>query len=381
MRVLHFFKTYRPDSFGGIERVISGIADATHTLGVDTQVLSLGSGSVLASTREGRHIAHKSKLNFQIASTGFSVSALSDFARLTKTVDIVHYHFPWPFADMAHFLTRMNRPSVVTYHSDIVKQTRLLKLYSPVMNVFLRDVDHIVATSPQYLATSATLQRYARKTSVIPIGLEDVDARHDTTLANSWRSQFSDGFFLFVGTLRYYKGLSFLVEAARLTGLPVLVAGSGDLDQSLSDRIPPNLHILGSVTEEDKLALLDACTAFVFPSHLRSEAFGVALLEAARAGKPMISCEIGTGTSFVNLNGVTGLTVAPANPEALAEAMWGLWHDRNRAIEMGTNARKRFLAHFTADKMAVAYVNLYRRLIKSSNGLLTAPPLDQQLAD
>jgi glycosyltransferase involved in cell wall biosynthesis len=363
MRVLHFFKTYRPDSFGGVERVIFNIAEGTHAFGVDTQVLSLSSKDVLLSTWEGRHIAHKSKLDFEIYSTGFSVSAIRNFYRLTKTVDIVHYHFPWPFADVAHFITRVNKPSILTYHSDIVKKSRLLKLYSPIMNRFLGDVDRIVATSPQYLLTSPVLQRYSEKTTVIPIGIEDRENGQYVGRVSDWRSRFPDGFFLFVGTLRHYKGLRFLAEAARLTGLPILVAGSGDAKRSIPSDKPSNLHFLGGVAEEDKLALLEACTAFVLPSHLRSEAFGVALLEAARAGKPMISCEIGTGTSFVNLDGVTGLTVAPADPGALANAMRKLWLDREMANEMGANARKRFLAHFTIDRMAAAYASLYRQLV------------------
>lgn len=363
MKVLHFFKTYLPDSFHGAERVIWEIAEATHKLGVDTQVLSLSSRPDLAPTLIGQHVAHKSKLDFEIASTGFSFGVIKDFSRLARTVDVVHYHFPWPFADAVHFLTRMRKPSVVTYHSDIVRQRRLLMAYSPMMNAFLGDVDRIVATSPQYFSTSATLQRYAGKTSVIPIGIEDQAPPPDVG-DNKWHARFPGGYFLFVGALRYYKGLTFLAEAARLTGLPVLVAGEGGMHQALHRDRPANLHLLGDVAETDKAELLAGCTAFVFPSHLRSEAFGVALLEAARAGKAMISCEIGTGTSFVNVDGVTGITVPPGDPVALAEAMRRLWRDTALATVLGSNARKRYLAHFTSNTMAEAYVALYRQLLE-----------------
>src|SRR5690606_19545518 len=114
----------------------------------------------------------------------------------------------------------------------------------------------------------------------------------------AWRERLGGEFFLFVGALRYYKGLKFLVEAARQTGLPVVLAGQGQLEPGLE--LPANVTLLGAVSEADKAALLALCRAFVFPSHLRSEAFGVALLEAAFAGVAMISCEIGTGTSYVN---------------------------------------------------------------------------------
>src|SRR3546814_5268510 len=68
-----------------------------------------------------------------------------------------------------------------------------------------------------------------------------------------------------------------------------------------------NVSFLGALPESDKVALYKLCHAFVFPSHIRSEAFGVALVEAAMHGKPMISCEIGPGTTFINLDKVTGI--------------------------------------------------------------------------
>jgi rhamnosyl/mannosyltransferase len=168
------------------------------------------------------------------------------------------------------------------------------------------------------------------------------------------------GFFLFLGAMRYYKGLPFLLEAAEKTGLSVVLAGSGD-----AGKVPPNVTVLGEVSEAEKQALLRTCTAFVFPSHLRSEAFGVALLEAARAGKPMISCEIGTGTSYVNEHNITGLTIPPADPEALATAMQSLWGDSPRREQMGAAARARYEKLFTAKEMGDSYAALYRRLTGS----------------
>ena len=109
--------------------------------------------------------------------------------------------------------------------------------------------------------------------------------------------------------------------------------------------------------------LLALCRAFVFPSHLRSEAFGVALLEAARAGRPMISCEIGSGTSYVNRDGETGIVVAPRDAPALARAMAQLVGDEALAKAMGAAARERYETLFGADAMADAYLDLYRELL------------------
>jgi len=123
-----------------------------------------------------------------------------------------------------------------------------------------------------------------------------------------------------------------------------------------------NIHFLGQLPDEDKVALLTLCCGVVFPSHLRSEAFGISLLEGAMYGKPMISSEIGTGTTFVNIGDETGLVVPPSDPAALRQAMRYLWEHPEEASEMGRRAEKRYWDHFTADKMVKSYVDLYQTL-------------------
>ncbi|MDB5473445.1 MAG: glycosyl transferase family 1 [Devosia sp.] len=366
MRVLHFFKTYLPDSFTGIERVIFEIAESTASLGVHTDVLSLSRNPARAPIAIGRHYSHQTRQDLYVASTGLSLSVFAAFRRLAAQADIVHYHFPWPMMDLVHSLVPPGKPALVTYHSDIVKQQGLLRLYSPVMHRFLGSVDAIVATSPNYARSSSVLAGYGAKLSVVPIGIADQDRAEDG-VRNALRARVGERFFLFVGALRYYKGLPFLLEAARMTGLPVVIAGAGDVAEFNTSGLA-NVTFLGEVSDAQKLALLELCTAFVFPSHLRSEAFGVALLEAARAGKAMISCEIGTGTSYVNETEVTGFTVPPADPARLGQAMKALWDDPGRCQAMGAAARARYERLFTARQMGASYGALYQRLISGHKG-------------
>ncbi|WP_375450218.1 glycosyltransferase [uncultured Devosia sp.] len=145
-----------------------------------------------------------------------------------------------------------------------------------------------------------------------------------------------------------------------MSGLPVVIAGEADDLQRA--KLPANVVATGRVSDEDKEALLDLCRAFVFPSHLRSEAFGVALLEAARSGKPMISCEIGTGTTYVNVDGETGIVVPPQNPSRLAQAMQNLAGNAETAANFGRAAQERYKNLFTQEQMAAAYADLYRQL-------------------
>ena len=375
LRVLHFFKTYYPDSFGGIEQVIFQLCKGTARYGFTGEVLALSPHPHETPMDFSGHLVHQAKLDFQVASTGFSWSAFRKFAALARQADIIHLHYPWPFMDIVHFATRHGKPTVVTYHSDIVKQKMLLRLYRPLKNRFLGSVDRIVATSPNYLATSPVLNRYRAKVVEITYGLDKstYPTPAPDTMAR-WRLKFGEGqrFFLFVGMLRYYKGLHILLDALQDTGYPVVIVGSGPVEAELKKHAAQlglnHVHFLGMLPDEDKVALLHLCYGVIFPSHLRSEAFGISLLEGAMYGKPMISSEIGTGTTFVNIGGETGLVVPPSDPAALRQAMRYLWEHPDEAAEMGKRAEARYWKLFTAEQMVRSYAELYNDVMKQRRG-------------
>lgn len=367
MKILHFFKAAMPESGGGIERVVHQIASGAVSYSVQSDVLGLSRLSSGTQDYCGYRV-HSSKTSFELASTGFSVSAFKHFAQLASEADVVHYHYPWPFMDLVHFATRCKKPTVLTYHSDIVRQQRLLQFYRPLQQRFLKAVNHIVVTSPNYLRTSTTLVPFRDKACVIPIGLDKSGyPAVDQARQRKWRERLGDRFFLFVGVIRYYKGLHILVEAAKGTSYPIVIVGAGPIEQALKDQVGAlgitNIHFLGALPEADKVALLDLCTAVVFPSHLRSEAFGISLLEGAMYGKPLISSEIGTGTTYINIDRETGLVVPPEDSTALRAAMDYLWNNPKEATLMGQRAENRYWTLFTAERMTEEYVKLYRQLL------------------
>jgi glycosyltransferase involved in cell wall biosynthesis len=367
LRILHFFKTYIPDSHGGVEQFIFQLARGTSERGIDVDVLSLSPKVEDETQQFDNHTIHRVRQNVEISSTGFSYKAFGRFSALARQADIVHLHFPWPFADVVHFATRVRKPVVLTYHSDIIRQRFLLRLYNPLMRRFLRSVDRIVATSPNYLKTSETLAGLRDKTEIIPIGLDQATyPAYDRSIAGKWPFLSGRRFFLFVGVLRYYKGLHVLLNALEGSDYCVVIAGAGpieaELRQQSADLALRDVHFIGAPSDEEKVALFNDCYATVFPSHLRSEAFGITLAEAAMYGKPMISSELGTGTSYVNIHGETGLVVPPSDPAALKDAMRTLYDNPAMAAEMGKQARNRFEENFTADKMVDRYVRLYEQL-------------------
>ncbi|MES2150852.1 MAG: glycosyltransferase family 4 protein [Pseudomonadota bacterium] len=377
MRVLHFYKTYYPDSMGGVEQVIRQMCVGTGRLGVVNEVLTLTREKDNFDFQFEGHRVRRVPLDFELASTGFALAAFGELARMAERADVVHYHFPWPFMDLAHFVARIKKPSLVTYHSDIVRQKSLLRLYQPLKHRFLQSVDQIVATSPNYLASSAVLDRYRDKTRIITYGLDkQIYPKPEQARMDKWRALIGERFFLFVGVLRYYKGLHILLDAVANSDYPVVIVGAGPIEQELkahAERLGlTHVMFVGALGDADKVALLTLCYAVAFPSHLRSEAFGISLLEGAMYGKPMISSEIGTGTTYINIDGDTGLVVPPSDPQAFGAAMRTLWDNPALAQAMGKRAEARYWELFTAEQMAAGYNALYHELVARRAGVSLA---------
>jgi rhamnosyl/mannosyltransferase len=378
MRVLHFYKTYYPDSMGGVEQVIRQMCVGCGRLGIDSEVLTLTRGDGARDLHVEGHAVHRVPLGLEIASNGMAWSAIGELQRRAARCDVVHYHFPWPFGDLAHFIARSGKPSVVTYHSDIVRQRLLLRLYRPLMRRFLGSVDAIVATSPNYLASSPVLAQYGAKVRMIAYGLDKrIYPPPRAGRLDYWRGRLGPRFFLFVGVLRYYKGLHILLDAAAGSDYPIVIVGAGPIEAALKAHAARlrlrHVLFLGALDEDDKVALLALCYAVVFPSHLRSEAFGISLLEGAMYGRPMISSEIGTGTSYINIDGDTGIVVRPGDPQALRAAMRRLWEDPAQARAMGRRAEARYWHLFSAERMSASYGALYHELAAQPGGAGRAP--------
>lgn len=371
MKVCHLYRTYFPDTQGGLEETIRQICLNTQTHGVTSRIFALSKDPTPNIVHRPEGTVYRAKQHAELASCGVSLSALKQFRDLVAESDIVHYHFPWPFADFLHFAAPVKKPTILTYHSDIVRQKFLGGVYKPLQNRFLKSVDQIVCTSPNYFATSSVLTQFEEKVDIVPIGLtpESYPAADETVQAST-EAKYGRDFFLFVGVLRYYKGLHILLDAIKNAPYRVIIAGSGPTEAELAKQAAAlaldNVIFAGQVTDEEKLALFDLSRGIVFPSYLRSEAFGVTLLEGAMRGKPLISTEVGSGTSHVNIDGDTGLVVAPGSAKALRTAMDQLYFRPDMAKLMGTRAKKRFENLFTGKLMGRRYYELYSQLMQDT---------------
>lgn len=372
LNVLHLYRTYFPDPPGGLQEAIRQIASSTRHYGVESRVFTLSPNPVPELLEIDDICVVRSRSWADPASCDLGGPAsIKLFALQSAWADVIHFHFPWPFGDLLNLLVRPAKPKIMTYHSDVVRQRALGALYKPLMQRTLREMDAVVATSPAYARTSPVLRVHVPpdRLRVIPIGVDQslYPTEADGTVLQ--RLGLSDGepFVLFVGVLRYYKGLHILLEASRLTNGKVVIAGSGPEGDALQAQARKlglgNVVFAGQVTESEKVSLLKGCRALVLPSHLRSEAYGMVLVEASMFGKPMVSCEIGTGTSFVNQDEETGFVVPPEQAGALAQAMNTLLVDDELAARFGKVAKMRYEAMFSGSAMAKAYSYLYKEVI------------------
>lgn len=367
MRVLHVYRTYFPDTQGGLEETIRQICCNTKAFGVDSRVFMLSRNPDPAVIEMSEARVYRFPLSFEISSCGFSLHCFSGFKQLVDWADIVHYHFPWPFGDLLHLWSARDKPSVVTYHSDVIRQRHLLRCYRPVMQRFLASVDRIIATSPNYVETSPVLRNFSEKIEVIPIGLNyDSYPQVDASELDRVEQQFGRDFFLFVGVLRYYKGLHILLEAAQHQEFKIVIVGAGPIESELKAQAAElgltNIVFPGFVSDQVKVALFRLARAVVFPSYLRSEAFGVTLVEGAMYRKPLISAEIDSGMSYINQHEETGLVVSPGDPVALRQAMLCLHNSPESAQIMGEAAHERYQQLFTGRKMGERYAALYQKM-------------------
>jgi len=368
LRILHVYKDYYP-VVGGMENHIRTLARGTAARGLEVSVLVTNrTRGTEISEMEGVKIVKASRLA-TLASTPVSLALFSWIRRLET--DITHLHFPYPWGEMAHLFWGQSRRTVITYQSDVVRQRNLLRLYKPFMRRILAKADRIIATSPNYVQSSPYLTEVAKKCTIIPLGIDlkpfqDLKSKDIQAL----REEHEPPLLLFVGILRYYKGLEYLLEAMAGISATLLIVGSGPMERKLramasSMGLQSKVVFTGAVSDDRLAAYYQACDLFVLPASHRSEAFGVVQVEAMASGKPVVSTELGTGTSYVNVDGQTGLVVPPRDSGALARAINQLLSDDQLRSRMGDEARKRAWQEFSHEIMLDRVIALYEDLLRS----------------
>jgi glycosyltransferase involved in cell wall biosynthesis len=379
VRVTYVNKYYYPH-LGGVEYILRDIASgvaAKPGWQADALVANEGPDTVRETvdgvdvTRLGRSFAYSS------TPVAFGMrGAIKARSAGPEPSDLINLHFPYPWGEWEWLFSGSKLPMVVTYHSDIVRQKRMLAMYRPVLTRVLDRADLIIASSPNMVEHSEFLAPRADKCRVVPFGLdpaEYADTPEVCARAAMLRKAHTRPIVLFVGRLIYYKGVDVLMDAMSDVDADLVVIGKGplkeQLEQSAADGgFAERVTFLDPVDDDELVAWYHAADVFVLPSVARSEAFGLVQIEAHASGTPVVSTTLTTGVPFVNADGVSGLTVPPGDAPALARALQKLVTDDELRERLGRQARQRALKEFTIERMIDQTIDVYEEAMAMHGG-------------
>lgn len=364
MKVVHVYKDFDPPVHGGMERHIALLCHFQKQW-CDVEALVCSRGLL---TRRLEH-------------DGVPVTAVGEWGRFQSApvsplfpwhmrrcgADVMVVHSPNPTAELGWLGARPRGALIVRYQSDVVRQAAAMRVYAPFLMRFLDKAAMILPTSRQYLESSPVLQRVAGKCRIVPLGIVPAEyAAPDTDLVERLRGNYGAPYVFFCGVHRYYKGLPWLVRAARDIRARLVIAGDGPerpAMMALADSLGADIVFPGRLNHAELVAHLHGCAVVAFPSCERSEAFGLSILEAHACGRPVVATRLGTGVEYVNEDGRTGLNVPPKDAGALAEAINRLLDDEAARNAMGAYARERVKTEFNAGTLARQEFELYEQVL------------------
>lgn len=373
INVLHIGKFFPVR--GGVERVMFDIAIGLLDTDIKCDILcvdNLDSSCDINKNKDYSKLRNRlilCKKNKEMASTMLSLDMISKLKKICKKYDILHIHHPDPMAALALFMSGFKGKVVLHWHSDILKQKHLLKLYKPLQKWLINRADIILGTTPKYIEESPYLQSCQDKTDYLLIGADEVV--FDKQKVEDIKNRYAGKKIVFsLGRLVEYKGFEFLIEAARKfdDNTILLIGGDGYLKDKLNVLIEENnlsdkVKMLGLLSDSDKLAYIGACDVFCISSILKTEAYAIVQVEAMSCGKPVISTDIpGSGVPWVNKHGVSGIVVQPKSSEEINNAISSLTKDVYLYEKLSQGAKKRYNDLFRKEDMIKNIYDIYRKL-------------------
>jgi len=333
------------------------IVTASHGLqpSQDGDVIRIGKGISVPSNGSMGNITVSPRFNSQ-------VRTLLDAERF----DLLHFHEPFvPFLSLV-LLDQSRSVNVATFHAYAG--------WSLAYQFGRRVLGHYGRRLHGRIAVSAAARHFADRYfpgdyKVIPNGV-DISRFEAAEPIERWRDGIRNIFF--VGRLENRKGVMDLLKAYRLLRKAgcecrLLLAGAGPLEKQvrryLLTRRTGGVELLGRISDTEKARLFATADVFVAPATGR-ESFGIVLLEAMAAGKPIVASDIHGYRSVVR-RGEQGLLVPPQNPRALAGALARLLSDDALRERMGASGRERvrqFSWESVTAKVEAYYEFVIRRL-------------------
>src|SRR5580704_12425705 len=362
LSVLHVGKFY-PPHMGGIETHLQALCGALRNHADVRVIVSSDDRNTVEELVDSVPVARLGTL-LTAFSTSISPAMVSRIRN--SGAELVHIQLPNPAAVLAYLASGHRGRLVVTYHSDTVKQKILGRMFEPLLHAALRRSAAIIATSPNYVATSPVLQAFRDRCHVIPYGIDTAQFEQCSPEAvRSVRERLGDRLVISVGRLVYYKGFDVVIRGGADVRGKLVIVGEGPLRselQSLAARlgVTDKVVFAGEVNNAGVMPYYHAADLFALASVARSEAFGIVQIEAMAAGLPVVNTSLDSGVPFVSLDGQTGLTVPPGDSQALAAALNRLLDDQGLRHSLGQAGVLRARQEFSLDTMLRRTLALYQ---------------------
>lgn len=369
-KVLHIPNYYNPH-IGGIEQTAEDIVDSLKGITENKVICFNGDKKTSFDEVNGVSVTRCGK-KITILSQGIAPDYNKNLKKIFKEYkpDYVIFHYPNPF--VSHYLLKYLKKNkqikfILWWHSDIVKQKLVRKLFEGQNKKLLKRADTIIATSPNYVLGSKYLTTYKDKVHVIPssVGVHQANIDVVNNKINEIKENNKGKKIIFaLGRHVKYKGIEHLVKASKYIpdDYMIYIGGKGPLTDELMEMSKNDFKItfLGKMKNEDLEAYLSACDVFAFPSVTKNEAFGLALAEAMLHHKPAVTFTIpGSGVNYVNLNGETGIEVANGDEKAFAEAIIKIASNDDLKNTYGENAYNRVMTLFSKDAFKKEVIKLF----------------------
>lgn len=371
MRILQLGKFYPIQ--GGVEKVMLDLLDGVSNKGICCDMLCanamVGKATQVIEYNKFSKIYCAKAFGKRFA-TMLSWQMVKILRQINSNYDIIHIHHPDPMAALALFFSGYKGKVVLHWHSDILKQKKLLMFFMPLQKWLLNRADIIVGTTPVYVSQSPHLKTVLQKCTYLPIGIDKVSP--DPVKVNEIRRKYGNKKIVFsLGRLVGYKGYKYLVEAAKFlsSSYVVLIGGSGPLKNELHKQILENglqekIHLLGRISDAELPSYYGACDLYCLSSIMKTEAFAIVQIEAMSCGKPIVATKIPeSGVSWVNKDEVSGLNVPIENGEALANAIHGVLSNDVLYQKLSQGAKERFSHLFRKEKMVETCLGIYEKLL------------------
>lgn len=310
-------------------------------------------------------LTNKEILDLHKAFLTATVNAVEDFKP-----DVIHVQHAFPFSWVTRFVKSIYQTKyVITIHGSELPTAQKDKRYRVLTTDALRKASRVIPNS--YYTKDWMFKvfgdEYRHQVRVIPGGVDIEKFKHVNTAAiDKEYGLKGKNVVVFAGKLTRYKGVKYLIAAAKKINGEIILLGDGperkNLEKLVKDENISNVHFFGHLGDDTNalIKMYSRANVFVAPS-VWDEPLGLVILEAMACETPVVVTRKG-GIPLAVKDGKNGFFVKPRNSKDIAEKVNMLLNNAVMRKKMGKNARKVAEKKFSWEQIAKKFSHIYEKV-------------------